>query len=329
LYMVMEFMPGGDLMTHLIRKDRFAEHEARFYTAELVEALDYIHSKLHYIHRDIKPDNILFDARGHIKLLDFGLCKFDESQTSLEERQPEASENGAVAPLGGTAGHLSRSKMVSIVGTPDYMAPEVYDRDYGRAVDFWSVGIILYEMLFGGPPFSDEKHDAYVTWQRVKKWEEHFHIPDDPDVSRHAASVLRGLINHARNRLTADQLRVHPFFNGLDLSRLRDLTAPILPRVDGPSDTQNFDDFDLEENETTRGRCGSMLGDSGHLYYNEYNFKRNSAPGTLEVFEQTRKELIKRKSEAARRNHAGSAPDSPSKPVVWEKEKRQQGSPSR
>merc|ERR1719384_646763 len=84
LYMVMDYLPGGDLMTHLMRKDTFNEAETRFYIAELVEAVDYIHTNLHYVHRDIKPDNIVFDKEGHIHLLDFGLCKHNPPQPASE-----------------------------------------------------------------------------------------------------------------------------------------------------------------------------------------------------------------------------------------------------
>eukprot|EP00419_Tripos_fusus_P067394 CAMPEP_0172922238 /NCGR_PEP_ID=MMETSP1075-20121228/207435_1 /TAXON_ID=2916 /ORGANISM="Ceratium fusus, Strain PA161109" /LENGTH=517 /DNA_ID=CAMNT_0013782527 /DNA_START=38 /DNA_END=1591 /DNA_ORIENTATION=+ len=242
LYMVMDYLPGGDLMTHLMRKDTFNETETRFYIAELVEAVDYIHTNLHYIHRDIKPDNIVFDSDGHILLLDFGLCKYSPpgafGECPVDGMRPD---NNAYrrAPR-----HLSRAQMISIVGTPDYMGPEVFRKEpYGKECDWWSVGIIAFEMLFGGPPFSDERHEAHVTSQRVMRWQQHLHLPLDSRVGEDARDLLRGLICDAQDRLTARQIRVHPFFRGLDFSRLREMEPPIKPVVNGPLDTSNFDDF--------------------------------------------------------------------------------------
>lgn len=251
LYMVMDYLPGGDLMTQLMRKDTFTEDETRFYIAELVEAIDYIHTNLHYIHRDIKPDNIVFDSEGHIHLLDFGLCKHNPPQPAADVdvadagnlEQPESRSAGPRVPR-----HPPREKMQSVVGTPDYMGPEVYRNDpYGKECDYWSLGIIMFEMLFGGPPFSDERHEPAVTSGRVMHWKKHFVMPDDPDVSPEARDLIRGLICDHQDRLTADQIRVHPFFKGLDFRRLREMEPLIKPVVNGPMDTSNFDDFGTAE----------------------------------------------------------------------------------
>merc|ERR1719480_454029 len=111
----MDYLPGGDLMTHLMRKNTFSEHEARFYIAELVEAVDYIHTHLSYIHRDIKPDNIVFDRHGHIHLLDFGLCKYNPQPAPQGKPGAAFSESsGRRAPR-----HPPRAHAHSVVGTPD------------------------------------------------------------------------------------------------------------------------------------------------------------------------------------------------------------------
>ncbi|CAE7939896.1 sax-1 [Symbiodinium necroappetens] len=245
LYMVMEYLPGGDLMTYLMRKDTFSEEETRFYIAELVEAIDYIHTNLHYIHRDIKPDNIVFDIDGHIHLLDFGLCKYQPPEPAQGEGVPTGSSaDSQSSPSYRRARHPPREKMQSVVGTPDYMGPEVYKKaPYGKECDMWSLGIIMFEMLFGGPPFSDERHDPSVTSARVMHWRRWFHIPPDPHVSSEARDLLKGLICDPADRLSADQIRVHPFFRGLDFKRLRSMAPPIKPIVKGPLDTSNFDDF--------------------------------------------------------------------------------------
>jgi len=245
LYMVMDYLPGGDLMTHLMRKDTFTEEETRFYIAELVEAIDYIHTNLHYIHRDIKPDNIVFDVDGHIHLLDFGLCKYQPPEPAQGEGvQAGSSADNQSSPSHRRARHPPREKMQSVVGTPDYMGPEVYKKaPYGKECDMWSLGIIMFEMLFGGPPFSDERHDPSVTSARVMHWRRWFHIPPDPHVTQEARDLLKGLICDPADRLTADQIRAHPFFRGLDFKRLRGMSPPIKPIVKGPLDTSNFDDF--------------------------------------------------------------------------------------
>lgn len=249
LYMVMDYLPGGDLMTHLMRKDTFTEDETRFYIAELVEAIDYIHTNLHYIHRDIKPDNIVFDSEGHIHLLDFGLCKYNPPKPAAdvgEAGDSEVPENRI--PYFRVPRHPPREKLQSVVGTPDYMGPEVYRKDpYGKECDYWSLGIIMFEMLFGGPPFSDERHEPAVTSGRVMHWRKHFVMPDDPHVSSEARDLIQGLICDPQDRLTADQIRVHPFFKGLDFRKLREMEPLIKPVVNGPMDTSNFDDFGTAE----------------------------------------------------------------------------------
>lgn len=278
LYMVMDYLPGGDLMTHLMRKDTFTEAETRFYIAELVEAVDYIHTNLHYIHRDIKPDNIVFDAEGHIHLLDFGLCKHNPPQPAT------ASDGGANVPLTDARGggrraprHPPRAQLQSVVGTPDYMGPEVYRKDpYGKECDWWSVGIIMFEMLFGGPPFSDERHDPAVTSARVMRWRQHFHMPPDPNVGEEARDLMRGLICDPQDRLTADEIRRHPFFKGLDFKRLRSMEPPIKPVVNGPTDTSNFDDFSGADVEFGVS-CGrhQVVKDPSLFAFHDYSYRRD------------------------------------------------------
>jgi len=279
LYMVMDYLPGGDLMTHLIRKDTFSEHEARFYVAEIVEAVDYIHTELHYIHRDLKPDNIVLDTEGHIVLLDFGLCK--HTPTTAKE-----ADDGAVppecAPPAGEPKHPSRAHLQSVVGTPDYRGPEVYRQEpYGKECDWWSVGVILFEMLFGGPPFSDDDHDPSVTASRVVRWWKYFRIPDDPNVSHDARDLLTKLICDPKDRLGAEQIRIHPFFQGIDFSKLRKMTPPIRPVVTGPTDTSNFEvdnDFDQENMRHPMSTARHQIFNDPSLFaFHDYSFRRDLA----------------------------------------------------
>ena len=152
LYMVMEYLPGGDLMSHLIRLETLSEEKTRFYMAELIEAVHAVH-RFGFIHRDIKPDNIVLTHTGHLKLIDFGLCKFDPDVKT----QAMASEErlGRSLPLLSSRrlGTWDRAQLRSSVGTPQYMAPEVLTKHYDFLSDYWSVGMIGYECLMGGTPF--------------------------------------------------------------------------------------------------------------------------------------------------------------------------------
>jgi serine/threonine kinase 38 len=164
LYLVMEYCPGGDLMNLFIEKDILPEKEAKFYLAELILAIESIH-KLDCIHRDIKPDNILIDADGHIKLSDFGLSKISEK---IFEQNNEITTNKNI---------YTHNKNYSCVGTAFYVAPEVLDKTgYGKEIDWWSAGIIFYEMLVGYAPFCSK--ETSEVCHKVMNWETYFEIPD-------------------------------------------------------------------------------------------------------------------------------------------------------
>jgi len=131
-----------------------------------------------------------------------------------------------------------------IIGTPDYAGPEVYEgKHIGKEYDWWSVGIIMFEMFFGAPPFADELHDPEVISTRVMQWQQHFYMPPDPQVGEKARNCIHGLICDPQDRLTADGIRAHPFFKTLNFKRLWDMRPPIKPKVKGRADTSNFDDF--------------------------------------------------------------------------------------
>ncbi|KAJ7283628.1 kinase-like domain-containing protein [Mycena rebaudengoi] len=239
LYLIMEFLPGGDLMTMLIKYDTFSEDVTRFYMAECVLAIDAVH-QMGFIHRDIKPDNILIDKNGHVKLSDFGLSTGFHKQhdsnyyqrlldsTKTGPAPGQASRNSVmVNPINLTMTNdqiqtwkANRRKLAySTVGTPDYIAPEIFQqKGYDKACDWWSMGAITFECLVGYPPFcSESTHDTY---QKIMQWQYHLAFPDDVHLSREAEDLVRRLIISADRRLNVQEIKKHPFFYGLNIIRV-------------------------------------------------------------------------------------------------------------
>ncbi|XP_052007060.1 protein kinase C eta type [Xyrauchen texanus] len=225
LFFVMEFVNGGDLMFHIQKSRKFEENRARFYSAEITSALIFLHSK-GIIYRDLKLDNVLLDKDGHCKLADFGMCK-------------EGMFEGVVT---GT-----------FCGTPDYIAPEILQEMlYGHSVDWWALGVLLYEMLSGHAPFEAENEDdlfesilneeiIYASW-----------------LSASAVDILKAfLMKNPSRRLgcvAADggesAVTRHLFFTGIDWDKLnrRELEPPFKPRIKTAEDVNNFDpDFTQED----------------------------------------------------------------------------------
>ncbi|XP_033844088.1 protein kinase C eta type-like [Periophthalmus magnuspinnatus] len=225
LFFVMEFVNGGDLMFHIQKSRKFEEPRARFYAAEITSALMFLHNK-GIIYRDLKLDNVLLDKDGHCKLADFGMCK-------------EGIFEGAAT--------------ATFCGTPDYIAPEILQEMlYGPSVDWWALGVLLYEMLSGHAPFEAENEDdlfesilneeiVYASW-----------------LSKEAVSILKALLtkNPAR-RLGCvaseggeSAVTGHLFFSTIDWDKLnhKEIEPPFKPRIKTPEDVNNFDpDFTQEE----------------------------------------------------------------------------------
>ena len=239
LYLVMEFLPGGDFMNLLIKKDKLTEEEAKFYIAELICAVESIH-KLDCIHRDIKPDNILIDKNGHIKLSDFGLAKVSDK---LYEKNSIKDENF-------NPKKMTHKKLYSCVGTAYYVAPEVLiKKGYGQEIDWWSVGVIFFEMLVGYAPFCAQ--ETQEVCYKIINWEKYLKVPPEIKLTDEALDLMKNLICDPNKRLGkngADEIKAHPFFKGIDWENIREtLKPPFVPDIQNDYDTKYFETFEQVE----------------------------------------------------------------------------------
>lgn len=218
LFFVMEFLNGGDLMFHIQDKGRFELYRATFYAAEIICGLQFLHSK-GIIYRDLKLDNVMLDKDGHIKIADFGMCKeniFGEGRAS------------------------------TFCGTPDYIAPEILQGlKYSFSVDWWSFGVLLYEMLIGQSPFHGDDEDELFESIRVD-------TPHYPRwITKESKDIMEKLFERDPDKRlgVTGNIRTHPFFKTINWSLLekRKVEPPFKPKVKSPSDYSNFDPEFLNE----------------------------------------------------------------------------------
>ncbi|KAK3573992.1 hypothetical protein QTP86_034375 [Hemibagrus guttatus] len=225
LFFVMEYVNGGDLMFQIQRSRKFDEARSRFYAAEVTSALMFLHRN-GVIYRDLKLDNILLDAEGHCKLADFGMCK---------------------------EGILDGITTTTFCGTPDYIAPEILQElEYGPSVDWWALGVLMYEMMAGQPPFeADNEDDLFESIL-------HDDVLYPVWLSKEAVSILKAFMTKSPNKRLGcvvsqgleEAIKVHPFFKEIDwvLLEQRKIKPPFKPRIKTKRDVNNFDqDFTREE----------------------------------------------------------------------------------
>ncbi|PKK22678.1 citron rho-interacting serine/threonine kinase, transcript variant X1 [Columba livia] len=221
LYLVMEYQPGGDLLSLLNRyEDQLDESMVRFYLAELVLAIHSVH-QMGYVHRDIKPENVLIDRTGHIKLVDFG-----------------------------SAARMTVNRMVNAklpVGTPDYMAPEMLTglngdgkASYGPECDWWSLGVIAYEMIYGRSPFTEGT--SVKTFNNIMNFQRFLKFPEDVKVSGEFLDLIQSLLCGQKERLGYEGLCCHAFFSNIDWNNIRNSPPPFVPTLKSDDDTSNFDE---------------------------------------------------------------------------------------
>uniref|UniRef100_A0A6Q2ZLC1 Uncharacterized protein n=1 Tax=Esox lucius TaxID=8010 RepID=A0A6Q2ZLC1_ESOLU len=218
LFFVMEYLNGGDLMFHIQEKGRFDLYRAMFYSAEIICGLQFLHSK-GIIYRDLKLDNVMLDHSGHVKIADFGMCK----------------ENV-----------FGENRATTFCGTPDYIAPEILlGQMYSFSVDWWSFGVLLYEMLIGQSPFHGDDEDELFESIRMD-------TPHYPRwITKEAKDLMERLFERDSTRRlgVVGNIRSHPFFKTISWPALerREVDPPFRPKVKAPNDCSNFDREFLSE----------------------------------------------------------------------------------
>ena len=305
LYLIMDYCPGGDLMSYLINRDTLEETEARFYIAEIILCVDSLH-KMNCIHRDLKPDNILIGKDGHIKLSDFGLSfisreklfPFTENKTEkiipgLFFRKTSAEEDEKNIEIKNSINDSNKSIKsaksfqniiaYSGVGSPDYMAPELIlnenNKGYGGEIDWWSVGAIFYEMLVGIPPFLSDTPQA--TCEKIVHYQKYLKIPDQIKISNEAEKLIFGFLTEPKKRLGIngiDEIKKKPFFKNFDWDKIRDMSPPFIPKLDSPEDTRYFlheKNINCINNLTSNKRITNRIKRT-NIYFNRDNIGENN-----------------------------------------------------
>lgn len=234
LFMLMEFVNGGELFSYLRREGRLPNDHSRFYTGEIILAFAYIHL-MHVVYRDLKPENLLMDCEGHLKITDFGFAKVVDDRTW------------------------------TLCGTPEYLAPEIIQsKGHNKGVDWWAMGVLMFEMLAGYPPFFDVT--PFGIYKKVLEGRVEF--PRHFDVK--AKDLIKRLLVHDRTKRIgclkggSEDLKKHKWFKGLDWDLLlnRSIKPPFEPNVKAADDTSMFDRYP----ESTEAAALRLTGKEQELF---------------------------------------------------------------
>ena len=224
IYFILEYIQGGELFTLLRSKVTFPVPQTKFYIAHIITVFEYLHSK-NIVYRDLKPENILINKNGYLKLTDFGFAKQLDSE---------------------------KAKTYTLCGTPEYLAPEIIlNKGHGKAVDWWTLGILLFEMLVGIDPFSDD--EPMKTYQKILKGKINF----PKEINKDAKSLIKHLLvqdttkRYGCLKNGVKDILNHRFFDGFDWKNFVYLSmeAPYIPQIKNDEDTSNFEKYpesDLE-----------------------------------------------------------------------------------
>ena len=282
LFFVLDYCSGGELFFHLGKAGEFRESVARYYTAELVLGLSHLHSK-GVIYRDLKPENVLLDADGHVKIADFGLSKVLNDKLLKKGQQIQR-----VVDIS-----MEKAQTFSFCGTPEYLAPEILTRSgHGAGVDWWSLGMLLYEMLTGLPPWYTK--DRRELFRRIQSAPLVF----PSHVSSRATSIIRAFLErNVKKRLGSKRMnglegiKSHEFFEGMDWDRLfqRKVRTPFAPKKSslGETDVSNFDKtftrlpFGSVAADVRRGETASSLRKKDQFHKFFKNFSYEGSPSKL------------------------------------------------
>ena len=234
LYFIIEHCPGGDLLSYFDMKDYLTEEEARFYIAEIILGVESLHRNK-CIHRDIKPENIFIDKYGHLKIGDFGLSILSNNimypYTYKWKNSNDEKYNGNIKNEKDNKKIIGFSKVGSLL----YLAPEVVEnKGYGEEIDWWSVGIIFYEMLFGMTPIFEGTQEQIID--KIKNFKKYLVVPDkveNHNISKEARKLIFDFLEYKDKRLGLngiDEIKRHPFFKNFDWDNIRNTKPPFIPK---------------------------------------------------------------------------------------------------
>jgi len=252
LYFIMDYINGGELFFHLQNEKKFTEDRVRFYAAEIACGLEYLHSN-GVLYRDLKPENILLTSDGHICMTDFGISK-----------------EGL---------HSDDDRTATFCGTPEYLAPEILEGNgYGKAVDWWSFGTLVFEMLTGLPPFyAGDVQQMYAKIISAK-----LVIPST--VPADAKSLIEELLVRDPEKRLSDPVKIkgHPFFKGIDWDLLlaKELTPPYIPPVKNDEDNSQFDTSFTQEEAKLSQEESSIISESDQANFSDFNYFAPGATGS-------------------------------------------------